>query len=93
MNTQSSTGFFSGLILRAVASTAVALLYAPRPGTESRHMVKEKALEIQKRQQRQSIASWRAMSPPCDYHALLTPVNLDITCPTHINIPEHVFDC
>ena len=46
MNRDASTGFFSGLIVGAVVGAAVALLYAPQPGTETRRMVKEKALEI-----------------------------------------------
>jgi gas vesicle protein len=46
MHSESGTGFFPGLILGAVVGAAVALLYAPQPGAETRRMVKEKALEI-----------------------------------------------
>jgi gas vesicle protein len=49
MNKEASTGFFSGLILGAVVGAAVALLYAPQPGTETRRMVKEKALEVKEK--------------------------------------------
>ena len=49
MNAQAGTGFFLGLMLGAVVGAAVALLYAPQPGTETRHMVKEKALEIKEK--------------------------------------------
>jgi gas vesicle protein len=49
MNRETSTGFFSGLILGAVIGAAVALLYAPQPGTETRRMVKEKALEVKEK--------------------------------------------
>ena len=49
MNREASTGFFSGLILGAVIGAAVALLYAPQPGTETRRMVKEKALEVKEK--------------------------------------------
>ena len=46
MSNESGTGFFQGLILRAVVGVAVALLYAPQTGTETRQLVKEKALEV-----------------------------------------------
>jgi gas vesicle protein len=49
MNREASTGFFSGLILGAVIGAAVALLYAPQPGTETRRVVKEKALEVKEK--------------------------------------------
>ena len=49
MNRDTSTGFFSGLLVGAVIGAAVALLYAPQPGTETRRMVKEKASEIKEK--------------------------------------------
>jgi gas vesicle protein len=49
MNKDTSTGFFSGLILGVVIGAAVGLLYAPQPGTETRRMVKEKASEIKEK--------------------------------------------
>jgi gas vesicle protein len=49
MNRETSNGFLSGLILGAVVGAAVALLYAPQPGTETRRMVKEKALEVKEK--------------------------------------------
>ncbi|MHB8085172.1 MAG: YtxH domain-containing protein [Dehalococcoidia bacterium] len=49
MNREASTGFFSGLILGAVVGAAVALLYAPQPGTETRRMVKEKAVAVKEK--------------------------------------------
>jgi len=49
MNSESGTGFFPGLILGAVVGAAVALLYAPKPGTETRQLAKEKALNIKEK--------------------------------------------
>ena len=49
MNRDSTSGFFSGLMMGAVIGAAVALLYAPQPGTETRRMVKEKALEVKEK--------------------------------------------
>ncbi len=49
MNKETSTGFFSGLLVGAVVGAAIALLYAPQPGTETRRMVKEKALEVKEK--------------------------------------------
>ncbi|MGD0857275.1 MAG: YtxH domain-containing protein [Dehalococcoidia bacterium] len=49
MNRDSSTGFFSGLIVGAAVGAAIALLYAPQPGTETRRLVKEKALEVKEK--------------------------------------------
>lgn len=49
MNRETSNGFFSGLILGVVVGAAVALLYAPQPGAETRRMVKEKALEVKEK--------------------------------------------
>ena len=49
MNKDTSSGFFSGLLMGAVLGAAIALLYAPQPGTETRRMVKEKALEVKEK--------------------------------------------
>lgn len=49
MNRDTNTGLFSGLLIGAVVGAAVALLYAPQPGTETRRMVKEKALEVKEK--------------------------------------------
>ena len=45
-NAGSTTKFITGLILGAVIGAAVALLYAPQSGRETRRMVKEKASAI-----------------------------------------------
>jgi len=49
MNRESSSGFISGVLVGAAVGTAIALLYAPQPGTETRRMVKEKALEVKEK--------------------------------------------
>ena len=49
MNRESSTEFFVGLILGAVIGAAVALLYAPQSGAETRRMVKEKASDLKEK--------------------------------------------
>ena len=49
MNRGTSSGFFSGLLMGAVIGAAVALLYAPQSGTETRRMVKEKVLEVKEK--------------------------------------------
>jgi gas vesicle protein len=49
MDRDTSSGFFSGLLIGAVLGAAVALLYAPQPGTETRRLVKEKALEVKEK--------------------------------------------
>ncbi|MFA5399033.1 MAG: YtxH domain-containing protein [Dehalococcoidia bacterium] len=49
MNRDASSGFLSGLLMGAVIGAAIALLYAPQPGTETRRMVKEKALEVKEK--------------------------------------------
>jgi gas vesicle protein len=46
MNKDSSAGFISGILVGAAVGAAIALLYAPQPGTETRRIVKEKALEV-----------------------------------------------
>jgi gas vesicle protein len=42
MSRDSSEGFLAGLVVGALIGAAVALLYAPQPGTETRRVVKEK---------------------------------------------------
>ena len=42
MNKDSGAGFFSGLIIGAIIGLSVGYLYAPKPGIETRRMVKEK---------------------------------------------------
>jgi gas vesicle protein len=49
MNRESTSGFFAGLMMGAIVGAAIALLYAPQPGTETRRMVKEKASEIKEK--------------------------------------------
>ena len=49
MNRESTSGFFAGLMMGAVVGAAIAILYAPQPGTETRRMVKEKALEVKEK--------------------------------------------
>ncbi len=48
MNTGSSTKFMTGLAAGVAIGAAVALLYAPQSGKETRRMVKEKASAIKK---------------------------------------------
>jgi gas vesicle protein len=43
MDRETGNGFLSGLILGVVIGAAVGLLYAPKPGAETRQMLKEKA--------------------------------------------------
>ena len=49
MNRDASSGFFTGLIMGAIVGATVALMYAPQPGTETRRIVKEKALEVKEK--------------------------------------------
>ncbi len=49
MNRDSGAGFFTGLLVGAVIGGAVALLYAPQSGPETRRLVKEKALEVKEK--------------------------------------------
>jgi gas vesicle protein len=49
MNRESTSGFFAGLMMGAIVGAAIALLYAPQPGTETRRIVKEKALEVKEK--------------------------------------------
>ena len=49
MNGESTTKFLTGLIVGAVIGAAVAFLYAPQSGSETRRMVKEKASSIKEK--------------------------------------------
>jgi gas vesicle protein len=49
MNKGTSGRFFAGLLLGAIIGAAVGLLYAPKPGIETRHLLKEKALSIKEK--------------------------------------------
>lgn len=49
MNENTGTGFFPGLILGAALGAAIALLYAPQSGADTRKLVKEKASELKDR--------------------------------------------
>jgi gas vesicle protein len=49
MNSESNDRFFAGIVLGAVLGAAVALLYAPQSGPETRRLVKDKALEIKEK--------------------------------------------
>lgn len=49
MTRESTSGFFAGLMMGAVVGAAIALLYAPQSGPETRQLVKEKALEIKEK--------------------------------------------
>lgn len=42
MSSNSNSGFLAGLVVGALIGAAVALLYAPQPGAETRRVVKEK---------------------------------------------------
>ena len=41
----SCNGFFAGVIIGAIVGAAVGLLYAPKPGKETREMLKQRAEE------------------------------------------------
>jgi len=49
MSRDSMDGFFAGLMMGAVFGAAIALLYAPKSGPETRQLVKEKALEVKEK--------------------------------------------
>lgn len=49
ISTGPSTKFFTGLIIGAVIGAAVALLYAPQSGSETRRILKEKASAIKEK--------------------------------------------
>jgi len=45
----SGTSFVVGFILGAVAGAAIGFLYAPKPGKETRALLKEKAIEAKEK--------------------------------------------
>lgn len=45
----SGSGFAVGLVLGAIAGLAVGFLYAPRPGKETRALLKEKAETVKEK--------------------------------------------
>ena len=45
----SGTSFVAGFILGAVAGAAIGFLYAPKPGKETRALLKEKAIEAKEK--------------------------------------------
>ena len=48
-STVSSNKFLTGLIVGAVIGVAIGLLYAPRPGVETRRLLREKASAIKEK--------------------------------------------
>jgi gas vesicle protein len=46
MNRDRAVGFAIGLLAGAAISGTMALLYAPRPGKETRHLIKERAIDV-----------------------------------------------
>jgi gas vesicle protein len=46
---EGGNGFLLGFILGALAGVAVGFLYAPKPGKETRAMLKEKAHELKEK--------------------------------------------
>ena len=49
MYTGSSSKFFRGLMVGAIIGAAVALLYAPKAGSETRRIIKQKASAIKEK--------------------------------------------
>ena len=49
MSKDSTGGFLTGLMAGALVGAAIALLYAPQTGSETRQLVKEKALEVKEK--------------------------------------------
>jgi len=43
---ESGSSFFIGFIVGVIAGAAIGILYAPKPGKETRAMLKEKAAEF-----------------------------------------------
>jgi gas vesicle protein len=43
---EGGSSFLAGLLIGAVAGVAIGFLYAPKPGRETRAMLKEKAVEL-----------------------------------------------
>ena len=48
-NRSGAGGFAIGIILGAVVGLAIGFLYAPRPGQETREMLREKAKEVREK--------------------------------------------
>ncbi len=48
--------FFTGLIIGAVVGLAIGILSAPRPGEETRQMIKEKLDEVGKKIKQHQVA-------------------------------------
>jgi gas vesicle protein len=49
MNGKNGTDFLAGFLLGALASTALALLFAPQTGEETRQRIKEQSVELKGR--------------------------------------------
>ena len=49
MNKDQASGIAIGLVVGAVIGLAIGFLYAPKPGKETRQLVKDKALEVKDR--------------------------------------------
>lgn len=49
MNKDQVSGMAIGLVVGAVVGLAIGFLYAPKPGKETRQLVKKKALEIKEK--------------------------------------------
>jgi gas vesicle protein len=49
MTRESTSGFLTGLMAGALVGAAIALLYAPQTGSETRQLVKEKAVKAAKK--------------------------------------------
>jgi gas vesicle protein len=49
MNRDSSSGFFTGLVIGVLAGVVIGFMYAPQSGTETRRQVKEKAESVKDR--------------------------------------------
>ena len=46
MSDKGSGGIFTGLFIGAIAGAAIALLYAPGPGDETRDYIRQKSIEL-----------------------------------------------
>jgi gas vesicle protein len=46
MSDKGSGGFFTGFFIGAIAGAAIALLYAPAPGDETRDYIRQKSIEL-----------------------------------------------
>jgi gas vesicle protein len=49
MNRDSVAGLGIGLLVGAVAGLAVGILFAPKPGSETRQMIRERAVDVANR--------------------------------------------